>query len=345
MDRADSIFFNVVDNENRLTELFRNLLRFRAFRDPVMAGLIGNQFSWRGDAVESIEFDQIETQHRLQEGGQPDIEIGNDRIYILVEVKIRDTGLTDNQPGNYVDYVARQNVPYKLVVFLLPDEYAHIDELTRRIADVKGKDVPVVIRTWRQIISIIETYGLHDINPVFAEFYQFLIMWFRPPKVVFTLEEIMLMFDDKVPTIMDKLYQIIDAVHDETSKLAQPKLRRLTAGARKEDKDDEYGIDFRTENGDDLLWFGTWNSFWKKYKRPLVFGVESNKWSKAVVAAFRKRHETELVQFGSWLVVAIDQAVLASDDPVPQIARIINEELEALSSALASSTVKQSNQM
>ena len=99
------------------TELLCNLMRFAAFRNPVLAHLLLGS-----SCVDSIEFDDIDTQITLTGSGRPDLVIYNDKIYALVEIKTeKSRGLTDHQPDSYFDHLLKETARERWLVFLVPD--------------------------------------------------------------------------------------------------------------------------------------------------------------------------------------------------------------------------------
>lgn len=333
MNDTDHIFLNVVDNENRLTELFRNLLRFRAFRDPVLTALTAGHDPWARDVLDEVEFEDIDTQYRLQTGGRPDLVIRKDDDFeIFVEIKTGDAALTDNQPQGYASDLANSKAPRKLLVFLLPENYAHLKELEHRISDAEMLNIKIEVRFWGQVIDAIENYRLQDLSPVFAEFHKLLLMWFRPPKISFSYEEVTLMFDKKIPEVIEKLCQVVDTVRDQTQKTT------IQSNFHKK-LPDEYGLYFRDEkSGKEILWFGIWNAFWKEHGKPLTLGVSQKDSPEIVRRAFKKRH-ADCKEFENYLVASIDDVRLANGDAASLIGKQVIAELEALSGSLAGATL------
>ena len=71
MGRGKSIFYQVVRNENSLSELFCNLFRFKKFRSEIM-GFIVSKFNLEPD---NFEYENFKTQYGIGSGGIPDMSI------------------------------------------------------------------------------------------------------------------------------------------------------------------------------------------------------------------------------------------------------------------------------
>ena len=100
--RETNIFHRVADSEVPFTELFCNLMSYKIFRECILNQLIGGKFS-----IKSIHYEHFTTQYRLPDScGQPDLVVRNDDVEILIEIKINNSGLTNNQPINYLKYTS-----------------------------------------------------------------------------------------------------------------------------------------------------------------------------------------------------------------------------------------------
>jgi len=117
-----NIFLNVVTSENLMTELFRNLLSFKIFREPFIELFIER------DKVKRIDFDDIGSQYFTAQG-IPDLIVINEDYEIFIEIKIGNTSLTDNQPDGYLQYLKDVKNKEKWMIFLIPKDYMQLEYL------------------------------------------------------------------------------------------------------------------------------------------------------------------------------------------------------------------------
>ena len=179
-ERYDNIFHDVVKNENQATELLRNFLQLKPFRDVFLKLFLADD-----EIVASIEKNNLRTQVSMKERGIPDLVIENDRVRIFCEIKINDADLTENQPAGYFKYLSslRDDVK-KWLIFIIPRDYRNEGTLRRSINDClaseENTDINVRIIYWREIVRAIESNQLSRVSIFFAEFRSFLKSWFMP---------------------------------------------------------------------------------------------------------------------------------------------------------------------
>ena len=128
----DSVFYKVVKDENSFTELLCNLLMREVFRAQVLPLLVPELLP------SGICAAGISTQELL-DCGRPDIVIRTAEICALIEVKLNPgrgftvhqeiIGCEDPEIETYVSYLDRQNVSHKRLMFLVPADWAHREEL------------------------------------------------------------------------------------------------------------------------------------------------------------------------------------------------------------------------
>lgn len=263
MPRAESIFFNLVTEENSATELLCNLMRFTAFRRAVLGRLISP------DIATDIHYEDIDTQNRALGCGQPDLVVQNNRLCALVEVKVRpDQGCTDNQPDKYFERLVRvEGGVERWLVFLVPRTWKYYRETLERLNALRctngGEVVNVAIVSWEEILEVIRDGDLTLLSPIIAEFHQLMSGWFSPRIIRFSLEEARVLFSQETANAVIKLYGLVD----EAKNRGPYKKSRMEPGGC------DYGFYFQNANGNDVLWFGVWGEFWAKKGYPLCFGV------------------------------------------------------------------------
>jgi len=147
-------------------------------------------------------------------------------------------------------------------------------------------------------------------------------MWFEVEKITFTNLEVSYMYKPEIPKTLFKLFRIVDAVKNNSGKSF-----KITNSNNSE----EYGVYFKDNESNNILYFGVWHDFWNEYGYPLCYGVDSNKWSKAFVDRFKSSHEKYFEKNG-YILCAINEDTLSKETCSEDIAKIIYDELVMLTS-------------
>ena len=169
MARTSNIFHNLVTDEDSTTELLCNLMRFAAFRRPLLARLLSEA------CASQIVYDDIDTQVDLRGSGRPDIVIKNEDVCALVEVKVTQyQGLTDNQPDGYFSFLLNDETRERWLLFLVPKDWIHLGSLNESLARLTAANRAGGIRTgvvyWDDVLTVIEENDLQALNPFLADF-------------------------------------------------------------------------------------------------------------------------------------------------------------------------------
>jgi hypothetical protein len=314
MARNPNIFYNLVYHENSATELLCNLMRFAAFRRPLLAKLFpGSVYA------DKIKFGDIGTQIGITDSGRPDLVIRNDDLCALVEVKVeKGCALTGNQPSGYLNALRNDtNVKSeRWLVFLVPDGWVHEQELLKRL----NRDAPPdgSIKTpkpvyWEDVLDIIKNNDLQDLNPFFTEFYKLLEGWYRPTPTDFSKTELIMLFKKEIPETLAKLGKVIDQVHEMSRAYVTSRSSERTLCPN------EYGFYFKGKNGENVLWFGMWTLFWKEKEFPLCFGVQDN-WAPSAAQTFLKGYKDKPTKpFRGYTLGWVSQETLASENAAVEI--------------------------
>ena len=305
--RETNIFHRVADYEVPFTELFCNFMNYKIFRECILKVVLdGKQYS------KNIKYEHFSTQKRLQNNcGQPDISIKNDDIEILIEIKINNTGLTENQPEGYIRHLNTIS-EYNLLVFLIPENYSHRCEIEKRLIKTPKEKYKII--TWNQIIEEIIDHEIYDINPLFSEFFDLITSWFKPESICFSSVEVSYMFSDSIPTILEKLFNIVDTVKNATAPTC-----KSSKGQSK-----EYGLNFRKKDGGNILYFGVWYDFWKKHNKPLIYGVHKD-YPQKVKDRFLNKNK--IIEMENWHMAWFRQSDLGDTQ---NVITTIQTELEEL---------------
>jgi hypothetical protein len=237
MARSLNIFHNLVTDENSTTELLCNLMRFAAFRRPLLTFLFQKSF-----VLDKISFEDISTQATI-ERGRPDIFISNDDISALIEVKVtKFQSLTENQPDGYFSFLAKQNKGERWLVFLVPKGWRQLQFLQEAFEKLKVSHNDGIINTaikyWEDVIEVIEDNDLQELNPFLNEFYQILVARHNPEPITFNAEEVIMLFNKNFPTALAKLDKLIGQIQEKGSTF------KSTWSRDKKLRPEEYGIYF-----------------------------------------------------------------------------------------------------
>jgi len=310
----DSIFLNVVKDENSMTELLRNFLSYELFLTEFLRLILPTEIASK------INNEDIETQKRIEGNGQPDLLIQNENCEILFEIKIQDTLLTSNQPTNYLNYLQKDTNKYKLLILIIPKSYTHINEWEERVK-TSTSNIPTKTIYWENILYILQNHAFLKFNQCFVEFSHLLSSWFENEKINFNNAQVTIMNQKSTPEIIEKLFTIVDGVRNSCSKQVSSRYTR--------DKG-EFCIYFRDKKNIEFLYFGVWFDFWKNYKKPLCFGVGED-FDKEVIDHFKKTHPDAITHDG-WIMSWIDEDIFVDENCNEKINQIIDREIKELMS-------------
>jgi len=302
-----------------MTELFCNFLKLRAFRDAVL------ELFLQKDQLNSIEFDHFDTQYSLPDDkGRPDMAIRNDEFEILFEIKTVNTNLTVNQPNGYLEYLRDSYHNIKWLILLAPQDYRFLGDWSSIIDEFLKQYPHSGIQTkiifWTDIMKAIEHYDFSILSDYFEDFLALLKIWFELQNITFKASEVTLMFTKDIPEILSKLFTIVDVVKNHNSKAFSVSSSKTSS---------EYGVYFKTNEGESILYFGVWYVFWKENQKPLCFGVKKT-YPDNVRKKFSQLHEGHFIDFHNWRICWIDQDILSKNNCSEVIAKLIEEELKQL---------------
>jgi len=313
-----NVFKNIITTENLLTELFYYFLNYKVFRDSFLKLFLND------DKYNLIDYSDIETQYNTNIG-IPDLAIINDSIAILCEIKISDTILTDNQPKGYIDYLNNLSTKEKWMIFLIHNNYNYINALKQygfgESPCIIDYDINGIIIYWDDIMRIIEDNQLSSLNHMFSDFLGLLKMWYEIEEINFESGEIEYLFGRHT---IDDHDNVIYFTNEEVEAMTQtnliaksfPKLIQLIDEIRAtmtsknnkskfNDLSEEYGLYFKDNNGNDVLFFGIWFPFWEEYNKPLCFGVHKD-YGQKVINRFKNRYPDHK-PFKDWFLYWIDK--------------------------------------
>jgi hypothetical protein len=326
MARTSNVFHNLVTDEDSTTELLCNLMQFAAFRRPLLTQILSEK------SAAQVTFEDIDTQLDLKGSGRADIVIKNDEILALVEVKVTQfQGLTDNQPKGYFSYLLKDKTPKRWLLFLVPQAWVYLSDLEASLKSltVSNRDGGVLSKVvfWEDVLDVIEKNDLQAMNPFLGDFYDLLVARLRPPAIVFSTREVLMLFSKEFPTALSKLDQLIVQIKDKGSAYTSSFQRSRTLCP------EEYGLYFRNARDDRVLWFGAWTKFWMQEGLPLCFGVD-DKWPDAVRKAFHSSYKGDTKRCEDWTLGWVTQDAWDSKNAVEQVWRQLAPVLEAVTKAV-----------
>lgn len=317
MTRPVNLFYRIVRDENSTTELLCNLLAFKSFRDCFLRKILPPESL---DLLGAFDYGHINTQFDFGENGIPDLVIDDEEnAIIVIEVKIRDASLTDNQPKGYLKHLNSEKCPHKnkWIVLLAPESYARRSDWEDSVRDygaIKNKMI-----TWEEIISMVEEYDLGELNHGFKDFFNLLKSWYLCD-VHFNTQEILIMFKEESARAFSKLLKTIDRVGD-------------SFGIKRKDSlcedEGEYGIYFK-KDGKNVFWFGWWLPFWVERGKPLCFGVIDSESTAHLQERFKNLHEGNCEMYNSLLLTWIEEKTFSQDNCAEEIIKIISKDLGEL---------------
>jgi hypothetical protein len=312
MPRSENVFFKLVTDENSTTELLCNLLRFPGFRIPFLELFLPARIAGE------VKWEDFDTQVRLPEHGCPDLQIRNESVLALLEVKVR-RGLapTNYQMTGYFDYLAsdRSNIHDRFLFFLVPKNWEYRDFLSQSLRSRVDMSSTAGIQTgiifWEQVIEVLEAIDPVVPNEFLHEFNALLIARIAPKPVTFSEIEANMLFSGEIPQLLAKLQLIVNEVRDRSTYAVHPSGSRSLCPS-------EYGVYFRGAQDQPRLWFGVWTDFWIQYGKPLCFGVDK-KWGESVRQTFLDAYGGPTKPCGNYILGWFEESVLTSADATDQI--------------------------
>lgn len=312
----DSVFFKLAKDENSFTELLCNLLVRDDFGVQVLPLLCPKT------PPSSLAGATITTQEIDKDCGRPDIVIRTDEACGLVEVKLDPRrGLTNHQkPGcGYHDYLMKQNVLHRQLLFLVPANWEH-SEILQSCLPLNDFALKVKVRIcfWEHILRATEK----DTDPIVQEFRKVLMCQLK--SVTFSSQETVILRSQEFSTAfraVRKIQIIVDKLHGL--------MGRAQASWEKTELE-SYGFNVEL-NGKCQLWFGIWEI---SGKIRLCYALPQ------LCDAATREAFCQLLQNGEvesnvgtdkkWIVATLSDKLLQADDPVGQIKKQLDVFLEKL---------------
>jgi hypothetical protein len=255
---------------------------------------------------------------RPRAGARPDLQLRSEDIVALIEIKVS-AGLapTPHQRRGYFEFLLKQHARECWLIFLVPRNWAHREELNRGLAELAGtvgpgKNIEARVIYWNDVIDLIEKNDLAALNPFFSDFYELLVARFAPKFVAFTAREMQMLFSNEIPSALAHLQQIVDGVRDRST------MGRVKPSSSRSLCPSEYGLYFLDDQNRDVFWFGVWTDFWKTQGTPLCFGVTESA-SEAVRKAFLDSYPGPKKHFDKYILGWFGAEVLSAENAIDEV--------------------------
>ena len=301
-----------------------SLMAFKPIREQIIRIFTKNEYG-----AETFEYNSINTQSK-RECGIPDIIIENKNIIILVEVKTSlYTGLTSNQPENYLSYLKKYEAKNKYFVALIPKKYQHIQKIKDSLSDENNITISSHIVTWESLASSLEKSELSKMNQYVYDFCHHIKKKYLFKKIQLSYKECSFMYEKSTATGLKKVLNIVDKLMI----IIQDKGYSIEKECNNKWWDNgAYGFFINSKDDNYLLWVGVWFDYWENSGIPLCYGIQE-RWEddKAdIVANFKKMGGKEYVIFppqgrkeDQYIIKNIDKDTLRAEDSIKEIFQMV----------------------
>jgi hypothetical protein len=272
-------------NENAVTTLLRALCVLKPIREIVARLFTGGSFG-----ADDIPFEGIATQFGI---GGPilDMCLRGDALCVTAEVKVGPwQALTANQPNEYLAWLAKQNVPDRFFVFLVPPRYQHYGEYKNRkaafLAANPGHNIHFIEINWLDLSSKLRNTGLSSVSVYARDFQSLIEQLFAPKPIQFTHAELEVtdMFNAVAAGAVCKTFDFVKQMALELEMEGQMSVERLLYANWW--NEGEYAICLKC-GGQYVLYLGIWIPFWSERGFPLCIGV-ANIWAPDIIHLFQE---------------------------------------------------------
>jgi len=254
--RENIILYKVLNKEVVFEEYFCNLLRLDSFRRMFLK-FISKKTSILNDLT--IKYENFDTEIILEKAyGRADLflEVNEKKFIFEIKNKIW-TDLTPNQPEKYLKYLNNKN---EHLFFLIPKGYKHKSEIIERWKDFNNIENQIFY--WEDLVEEIKNTNLHLENLEINMFYEFCEYWFDLKIVEFEEEEMKLLKNKSIASMMEKLEEII---------------RNVSNRVGLNDNFATIGSMQTKVVGDYRVYFGIDYDIWKKNDFPLSILIQNHK--------------------------------------------------------------------
>jgi hypothetical protein len=258
MQRGESVFYHLVKDEDSLSELLCNLLRYPGLR-AILRRLISAAV---GNAMPPFLFRDVSSQVRTADGSErPDFVIRADNWFVAVESKRGSRGLTAAQRQGYPETFDEVSEELRYLIFLVPEGYCHSPEIHE--LRLRCKRATVAIVSWTDLVESVQSSAMAK-GEIFREFLALVTKWFTAKTVMIPEEGTMSLNVRESGSAYYAVLELITSVQQNMSG---------THSTTEEINDDGYGFAVNDSHGQ-ALWFGIDYDFWKQTGYVLSLAVD-----------------------------------------------------------------------
>lgn len=272
-----NIFDSIVKEENNLSDLLFNCLKYDELR-KAFTSFLGIE--------KECEHKDFQRELFLGNNGRCDLAIQNIFVYCLIEIKVYDTSLSDNQRINYLRHLdtIEDNIE-KQLYFLIPKDYTHKEELL-------SEKIKLVF--WEDFIEFIPDSS----NEVIKEFKQYLNTWFH-----MSLQKIN---DNELKLLSDKNYSVaLTKLMDNIEELAEHLNTKYKVSKAKTSY--EFGFYIESEKYGQLF-YGIWYEVWNNSQSPVVIASKDIR--------FKEAFNTSIFPIRNWKCIPVDISKLSDEKSI-----------------------------
>lgn len=323
MERQKNMLYRVAsENENTITEIFANLMRWKYVRDILLKRMHVNEF------IDKIEYKNITTQVTILNQKRPDIVIENEYITLFIENKIFiNTQLQYSQCNDYYKELSGKIQANRRMIFIVPENYNH--EKIIKDNSVNYPSVQTCIIHWNDIVDDIMKSDIYDGSSIIKENIEFIInvLSLRILKKTYTIREAIFMFDSytiqSVSSLLLKTQKYISEVMEQVFKKYKTKYGFLKTIY--EHNENNIGAWIVPDRNRTWVLFLGYNFTIEDSKYLLNFRIHNS-----IIKTINENSSFEYIIVKEWYVFAIPKDILANEKNVPNelysyVERVIEE--------------------
>ena len=329
MKIQNNIFDGLTRNEDTLTELLRNICVHPELYDLGISPIFDLA---KINGVDFTEY-EVTTQFSTNDAGnsfRPDILIKAPNCIALVENKVlRDTTLTANQPGAYLEFLRNnfKNVRAKYLIFLIPRDYKAIDKLNDRYV-AAASTIPMRIIFWEDYLTALVSLRTSSKLARFllSEFVEACkrVIEVNLTKIEFTSQELQMLKNANSAAVYGKIH------HDLWNIKSIIAANRADFSLRSETSSELFVYNMQTKKGQWLISFGLIFDQWAKTGRPISIFVYNNHYYEKVIAKIAKSPKWQLTEDELYYVYQYPVSLYKRVNHDQMLADIILEESRRL---------------
>lgn len=274
LQNDENIFEGLVTNERTYTELFRNLCRYRFFRDEFARFVIEGSKKDETQTTPALSgfsftFPQIDTQWYAEDSGTyPDVVIDTDDLRLVIEMKTNTwTGFQPSQPETYLEDLAHHKAEVKGLLLLMPKYHSHERAITDKIDKPRNdadEQLLILVLYWEDFIQRLMDAGAQELNSVFRDYIDLSNEWFANGRIILRPTQCSTL-QQSMGQALFSLRALIEVIHARFSSSSSKKLSRI--------KMTDYDFGFFISDADKTIgYFGVANFAWIYGPSPLLIG-------------------------------------------------------------------------